>query len=93
MAAEKISRGNLCRYNLLVIGISCLVAFFLFLICGFAIVAVLFILSFVLRPFIPMDFPHWVHIMKMSLMALAGIMGLLTVCAVFKNIKSRKDGQ
>ena len=91
IAASKMAQGNLLAYNLLVIFISCLFSLFIFLVCGFSVLAVLFLVSLVLRVFMPSDFQTmWLYVAKICLIALAAIVGILNTVAIIRNIRLTK---
>ncbi len=93
LAASKMAQGNLLKYNLFVVGISCLFAIFLFVISGFSVLAALFLISLILRSLLPPEFSsNWVQVVKMSLISLAVVIGILNVLAIIKNIKLGKRG-
>jgi hypothetical protein len=92
IAASKMAQGNLCKYNLFVIVISCLFALFIFVICGFSVLVALFLISLVVREFVPsVSGGGWVHVAKLSLAGLAALIGVLNVVAIMKNIKLGKN--
>ncbi len=93
LAASKMAQGNLLKYNLFVIGISCLFAVFLFVIAGFSVLAALFVISLIMRSFLPPDFSsNCVSVVKISLISLAVVIGILNALAIIKNIKIGKRG-
>lgn len=88
IAASKMARGNLPKYNVFVIVIAFLCSLLLFFICGFAILAALFLVSLVCRPFLPPEFNAAAPaIVRVCLVALAVVIGILNVLAVIKNVK------
>ena len=48
IAASKMSKGSLFNYNLYVILIACLFSIFVFFICGFSILLIVFLVSLLL---------------------------------------------
>jgi hypothetical protein len=91
IAASKMAKGNLWTYNVFVVMISCLCALLVFLICGFSILAALFLISLVFRFFMPSGFNAiWFSIVKLCLLALAVVVGLLNLVAIIKNMKLKK---
>ena len=92
IAASKMSKGGLLRYNLYVILIACLVSIFIFLICGFAILPIVFLISLILHALKPAGFhAGWVHMFKICLIILALVVGVLNLAAIFKNIQFTKN--
>ena len=88
IAASKIAQGNLFKYNFFVIVIAFLCSLLLFLVCGFTILAVLFLISLIFRPFLPSEFhTAWLAIVRVCLAALGIVIGVLNVLAVVKNVK------
>ena len=88
LAASKIAKGNLWVYHLAVVVIACLVAMFVFLICGFCIIATLFLLSVLIQHFWPSASQEvWVDVYKTCLIFLGILIGILAVIAIIKNIK------
>ena len=91
LAASKMAQGNLFKYNLFVVAIACLFSVFLFLVSGFTVLAVLLLISVLMRAFAPADFSgSWGGLIKMSMLALAVVIGLLNTAAIVKNIKIGK---
>src|SRR5690242_10743381 len=88
IAASKMSKGGLVGYNLWVILIASLVSLFIFFICGFAILLILFLVSLFLHAFRPSE-PHagLLQIFKICLGVLALILGFFNGLAIFKNIQ------
>jgi hypothetical protein len=88
IAASKIAKGNLVAYNLSVIGISCLCSVLIFFVCGCTVLIALLLISFIFRS---SEFNSaWPSIMKVVLIALAGVIGVLNIVAIIKNIKITK---
>jgi hypothetical protein len=91
IAASKMAKGNLFKYNLCVIGISLLCSLLLFFVCGIAIVIALFLISLILRFLLPPEFNSaWPSIVRVSLIALGAVVGLVTLFAIVKNLKLKK---
>lgn len=92
IAASKMSKGGLLTYNLYVILIACLFSIFTFLICGFTILLILFLVSLILHALRPDDFhAGWVHMFKICLIALASVIGIFNIIAILKNIQFTKN--
>ncbi len=92
IAASKIAQGKLWKYNLSVLLISSLCALFIFLICGFSILAALFLISLVARSLMPSEFQViWFAVVKICMGALAVVVGILNIWAIIKNIKFTKQ--
>ena len=92
IAASKIAQGNLLKYNMFVVLIAFLCSLLLFLVCGFAILAALFLLALVCRPFLPPEFhTAWLAIVRVCLAALGIVIGVLNISAVIKNVKFTKQ--
>ncbi len=88
IAASKIAQGDLFKYNFSVIVIAFLCSLLLFLICGFLIMAALFLIAVICRPFLPPEFHSaWISIVRVCLAALGGVIGILNILAVIKNVK------
>ncbi len=91
IAASKMSKGGLLSYNLYVILISCLFSLFIFFICGFSILPIIFLISLILHALRPTDFhAGWVHMFKICLIVLALVMGGFNIVAILKNIQFTK---
>jgi hypothetical protein len=91
LAASRMANGSLLKYNVFVVAISCFFSILIFLVCGFSVLAVLLLLSLVMRWFMPTDvFSNWTAIVKVSIAALAVIIGMLNIFAIAKNIKFSK---
>ena len=88
IAASKMAKGDLFKYHLFVTGISCLFSLLLFLISGFFVLAALLLISIIMRGFTPPG--GWMNVVKLSMTALGGIISLLGVAAIIKNIKFSK---
>ena len=92
VAASKMSKGSLLRYDLYVILIACLFSLFVFFICGFCILLIVFLVSSVLHALKPADFhASWVHMFKICLIILALVMGILNLVAISRNIQFTKN--
>ena len=92
IAASKMAQGDLAKYNVFVILIAFLCSLLLFFICGFSIVAALFLISAAFRHFLPPEFhAAWPAIVRVCLAALGAVIGLLYILAVVKNIKVTKQ--
>ena len=91
IAASKIARGSLLRYNFFVVLIAFLCSVLLFLVCGFSIMAALFVLSVICRPFLPPEFhTAWFTIVRVCLVALGIVVGVFDILAILKNVKITK---
>ena len=92
LAASKMAQGNLLKYNVCVTAISCFFSVFIFLVCGFTVLVSLFIMSLLLRKLIPIEQSQgFFNIARVSLVALAVLIGMLNVVAIAKNIKVNKN--
>ena len=92
LAASKMSKGSLFNYNLYVVLISCLVSLFVFCLCGFSILLIVFLISLMLHSLKPADFhAGWVHMFKICLTVLAVVVGVFNVVAILKNIQFTKN--
>ena len=88
IAASKMSKGGLLSYNLYVILIACLLSLFIFFICGFFILLIVFLVSLILHALNPADFHEgWVPMSKFCLIVLAVVVGVFNLVAIFKNIQ------
>ena len=93
IAASKMSKSSLLTYNLYVISIACLFSLFIFLICGFSILLIIFLISLVLHFLKPADFhaAGWVHMFKICLVILGLVVGIFNIIAIVKNIQFTKN--
>jgi hypothetical protein len=92
IAASKMSKGSLLNYNLCVILIACLFSLLIFLICGFSILLIVFLVSLILHALKPADFhAGWLHMLKICLIILALVVGVLNIVAILKNIQFTKN--
>ncbi len=91
IAASKMSKGSLFNYNLYVILIACLFSIFVFFICGFSILLIVFLVSLLLHALKPGDIQTgWVHMFKICLIVLAFVVGIFNIAAILKNIQFTK---
>ena len=92
IAASKMSKGGLLSYNLYVILIACFFSLLIFLICGFSILLIVFLVSITLHVLMPADFHvGWVHMFKICLIVLGLVVGVLNIVAILKNIQFTKN--
>ena len=92
IAASKMAKGHLIKYNLFVVLISCVFSLFVFFICGFTLAIALFLISLLFSVLLPGEsHAAWIHIGKVCLIALSVLIGILNVLAIIKNIKMTKD--
>jgi len=92
IAASKMSKGGVLSYNLYVVLIACLFSLFVFLICGFSILLIVFLVSLILHALKPSDFHvSWVHMFKICLIVLALVVGAFNLAAIFRNIQFTKN--
>jgi len=92
IAASKMSKGSLLSYNLYVILISCLFSLLMFLISGFSILLIIFLISLVIHVLKPADVHvGWVHMLKICLIVLAVVVGIFNAVAILKNIQFTKN--
>ena len=92
IAASKMSKGSLFKYNLYVILIACLFSFLIFLICGFSILLIVFLISLIIHALKPGDFhAGWVHMFKICLIVLAVVTGIYNSVAISKNVQFTKN--
>ena len=92
VAASKMSKGSLLSYNLYVILLACLFSLFIFFICGFLILLIVFLISIILHALRPGNFHEgWVPMVRFCLTALAVVVGILNAVAIFKNIQFTKN--
>ncbi len=91
IAASKMAQGSLPKYNVFVIMIAFLCSLLLFFVCGFSILAALFLVSLACRPFLPPGFnAAGPAIIRVCLVTLAVVIGILNILAVVKNVKVNK---
>ena len=87
-AASKIAKGNIILYNLSVILISFLISFFIFILSGFSILVALILLTLLTQGAVAFDSQSkWITVLRFCLMALAGVVGVLNLWAIIKNLK------
>ena len=87
-AASKIAKGNIPLYNLFVVLISFLISFFIFVLSGFSIFVALFLVALMTHGLVAFDEKStWFSILRLCLAALAVVVGLFNLCAIFKNVK------
>ena len=87
-AASKIAKGNIPLYNLFVILISFLISFFIFVLSGFSLFVALFLIALMTHGLAGFDEKSvWVSILRLCLVALAAVVGLFNLLAIFKNVK------
>ncbi|MDE1920169.1 MAG: hypothetical protein KGJ09_03780 [Candidatus Omnitrophica bacterium] len=92
IAASKMSKKSLLGYNLCVILIACLFSLFVFLICGFVLLPIVFLVFLAMHAIKPAGFhAGWVHVFKICLFFLASIIGVFTVFAIAKNVQFTKN--
>lgn len=92
IAASKMAKGSLWTYNFFVVLISCLFSLFIFFICGFSILIIVFLISLGLHAVRPMDFhAGWTHMFKICLVILAAVTGIFNCVAIIKNIQFTKN--
>ncbi len=90
-AASKMSRGNLCSYNCYVILIAFVFSLLTFLICGFAILPIVFLVSLLIQAVKPSELhAGWVHMFKICLIILGLVVGIFNIIAILKNIQLTK---
>jgi len=87
VAASKISKGNGLVYNALVVLISCLVSFFLFVVVGATVVFALAIIAYVTNEAMPSHERDWDQVRAMCLAALAFVITVFNLMAIVINIK------
>ena len=92
IAASKMSKGSLLRYNLYVVLIACLFSLFVFFICAFFILLIAFLLFLILHA-LKIAYFHagWVHMFKICLIVLALVVGVFNIVAILKNIQFTKN--
>ena len=92
ITASRMSKGSLLSYNLCVILIACLLSLLIFLICGFSILLIVFLISLILHTLKPTDFQgDWVPMFKICLTVLAFVVGIFNIVAILKNIQLVKN--
>ncbi|MBF0570748.1 MAG: hypothetical protein HQL12_02630 [Candidatus Omnitrophica bacterium] len=92
IAASKMSKRGLLSYNFYVILIACMVSFFIFLICGFAILPIIFLISLILHALKFTDnHAGWVHMFKICLIVLSLVVGIFNIIAILKNVQFAKN--
>ncbi len=88
IAASRMAQGDLLKYNVFVVGISLLFSTLLFLICEFCFLAVLLIISLVLRRLVPKHFlSESGMLIQTSALWIGILVGVLCIWAIVCNIK------
>ena len=88
IAASRMAQGNLIAYNLFVVLIASLCALFIFLICGFVILAALFLIFTLFLFLMPGVFEGvWLGLVKICLVGLGLFVGLLNMWAIIRNVR------
>ena len=91
-AASKMSKGSLLSYNLYVFLISWLLSVLIFFICGFSILLVILLISWIVHTLKPVDLhAGWVHMFKICLIVLAVVVGVFNTIAILRNIQFTKN--
>jgi hypothetical protein len=91
VAASKMSKGCSSSYNFYVILIACLVSLFIFFICGFSILLILFLVSLILHLVSHSSFhTGLMHVFKICLVVLGVVVGGFNIVAIMKNIQMTK---
>ena len=93
IAASKMSKGSLSNYNLYVILIACLFSLFIFLICGFSILLIVFLVTLALHALKPEYFHAnlWWQMFKICLKILVIVVACFNIIAIIKNIQFTKN--
>ena len=92
IAASKIAKDNLVFYNFLVILIAFVIALILFLIAGGAIFLAMAVMGLLAQGTVPEGFKNeWRILLQLCMMALAVTVSLITIFAIVKNVKFRKE--
>jgi len=92
IAASKVAKGNLLIYNSFVILLATLLSLLIFFIAGCAIVITLVLFAYLTSGGNPPDLEDgWMSIMLVCMICLAVIIFLLDICAIFKNIKFKRN--
>jgi len=87
IAASKISKGNGLFYNALVVVISCMVSFFLFVVVGATVVFALAIIAYVTNEAIPTHQRDWEQVRAMCLAALGVVIAVFNLMAIVINFR------
>ena len=86
-----MAKGSLLTYNLFVVLLSCVFSLFIFLVCGFSILIIVVLVSWVLHALRPAGFhAGWLHMFKICLIVLAVVTGIFNGVAIIKNIQLTK---
>jgi len=92
LAASRISKGNLLFYNIYVILISSLFAFFIFTITGATVIFALVLVSYLGSAFLGISFEQqWPSILSFCMMSLTVMASAFTLLAISRNIKLKKE--
>ena len=88
VAASKMSKDSVLTYNMYVVLIATLFSFLVFAICASCILMTILLVSWMIHiahPHAP--YPGWVHMLKISLLVLAMVIGVFNLIAIMKNIQ------
>ena len=90
LAASKIAQGNVWFYNLAVVIITVLFAFFVFFICGFIIGIAIFALSLIAQHGLHLgNGQTWLEALRICLILLGILVGIGALVGIIINIKLR----
>lgn len=91
-AASRMAQGDVVKYNFFVVAISFLFSLIIFLISEFCVLAVILILSLLVRGFMHKHSPgSWFGIVKVSSLGIGALVALLNACAIAINLRFNKD--
>jgi hypothetical protein len=88
VAASKMARGDVFRYNLWVVIISCLFSLFIFIIVGSTIIFSLVVIAYVGNGITPLELQKgWGHLAALCMVTLTVLITVLNLLAILINIK------
>jgi len=92
LAASKISKGNLLFYNIYVVLISSLFAFFVFTVTGATVVFALVLVSYLGHGIMGFSFEEkWPSILSFCMISLTIMAALFNMLAISRNVKLKKE--
>ena len=92
LTASKIAKGNLLIYNICVVFLSLVFSFLLLIMAGSAILLGLVVLGYLMNGILSPGFSQdWLAIVRFCMVALSGVIGVICVIAILRNIKIKRD--
>ena len=92
LAASKVAKGNLFVYNLIVILLSFLYCFLMFLIAGTTILFSLIVLGYIMNGLLPQDYSQdWWMVIRLCMLSLTVVVAIVNMFAVWRNFKFKRE--